>query len=375
MIPFTLKRFTLTSLMMLAAAGCGGQTPDEQPLVEDPQAEETWDAEQHATLASTVQGAYLFTQEKFGGNGRTCSTCHTLGTGTLTPSQVQAAWSRNHNDPLFRGVDSDTGDGAAYTKLLKDATFVVGVPLAANVRAANNPSPMAFLRRRTPSTLDAPRFDPVVMLDGREPNLQSQATHAIFGHAQGTRPPTDKELNSIVDFERVLFSSAKMANYAVTGQAPALPTGNTASEKRGAAFFAPNALCGSCHGGPLLNTMTAFNPEHSPAGTRFASAMVSELNFAGNPAQEWIFTNPDGTQTHVVSPDPGRALLTGNLQDLNKFRMVSLRNIKNTAPYFHDNSAKTLEAVMVQYKALADIFGIPMSAQDMADMTAYMKLL
>ena len=66
MNPFTLKRLqamTLSSFMMLAAAGCGGETaPDEQPVVEDPQAEEAWDAEQQATLGSTVLGAYLFTK-------------------------------------------------------------------------------------------------------------------------------------------------------------------------------------------------------------------------------------------------------------------------------------------------------------------------
>jgi hypothetical protein len=63
---FTLKRLqavTLGSFMMLAAVGCGNETtPDEQPVVEDPQVEETWDAEQYATVSSTVQGAFLFTK-------------------------------------------------------------------------------------------------------------------------------------------------------------------------------------------------------------------------------------------------------------------------------------------------------------------------
>ncbi|WP_224240076.1 cytochrome c peroxidase [Hyalangium gracile] len=377
MNPFSLKRFTLTSLMMLAAAGCGGPTtPDEQPQVEETEVEETWDAEQEATLASTVHGAYLFTKETFKGNGRTCATCHTLSTGGLTPAQAQAAWQRNRNDPLFRAIDSDAGDGKSYSRLLNDATVTVDVPMAPNIRLAANPTARTVkLRRGIPSTLDSPRFDPVVMWDGREPTLQSQAMHAIAGHAQGGRVPTQQELNALVDFEKVLFSSAKMAAYALTGTPPPLPAGKTASEKRGAAFFAPNAVCGHCHFGPLLNQMTEFNPQGLPAGTRFSSAGVSEGNLGANPPQEFIVTLPNGAEVPVLSPDPGLMLLTGDPAHYGVFKMVSLRNLKNTAPYFHDNSAKNLDQVMVQYKLLFDFLGVPLSQQDIADITAYMKLL
>jgi cytochrome c peroxidase len=187
--------------------------------------------------------------------------------------------------------------------------------------------------------------------------------------------PTNTELNSLVDFEKALFSSAKMLNYAVTGTPPPLPTGTTASEKRGAAFFAPTGLCGSCHGGPLLNTTTEFNPVGAPPGSHLASAGVTEVNLGGYPVQEYIVTNPDGSETHVTSPDPGLMLLTGNPAFAGVFKMVSLRNLKNTAPYFHDNSAKTLEQAMVQYKILFGILGVPLSDADIVDITAYMKLL
>jgi cytochrome c peroxidase len=286
------------------------------------------------------------------------------------------AYARNHHDPLFRAIDSDDGTGASYSQLLNNATVTVDVAMAPNVRLASNPTARTVkLRRGVPSVLDSPHFDPVVMWDGREPTLQSQALHAIAGHAQGGRVPSNKELNSLVDFEKVLFSSAKMLTYAVTGRPPALPTGKTASEKRGAAFFAPTGLCGSCHGGPLLNETTEFNPMGVPAGFHFGGVAVSEVNLAGNPAQEYIVTNPDGTETHVVSPDPGLMLVTGNPALANAFKMVSLRNLKNTAPYFHDNSAKTLDDVMVQYKILVQLLGVPLSDQDVADITAYMKLL
>ncbi len=378
--PFTLKRFqavTLSSVLMLAVAGCGEDvTPDEQPEVEPQMQEEAWDAEQHATLASTAYGALLFGKETFKGNGRTCATCHTAGTGTISPAQVKAAFQRNPRDPLFRALDSDDGTGASYSQLLNNATVTVEVPLPPNVKLAANPTATKVkLRRGIPSTLDSPRFDPVIMLDGREPNLQSQAKNAILGHAQAQRQPTTTELNALVDFEKVLFSSLKMANYAATGTPPALPPGNTDSEKRGRAFFEPTAACGVCHSGALQNELSPFNPFGLPPGVRMSTAAVSELNLANNPVQEYLVSGPDGSTVSVVSPDPGFMLVTGMPFHANAFKMVSLRNVKNTAPYFHDNSAKDLTQLMTQYQIFFNILGTPLTQQNVTDIIAYLKLL
>jgi cytochrome c peroxidase len=134
-------------------------------------------------------------------------------------------------------------------------------------------------------------------------------------------------------------------------------------------------MCGSCHGGPLLNTATEFNPRGQPAGTRFTSAGISEFNLGLNPLQIFVVTQPDGTKTTVSSPDPGLMLITGNPADANFFKMVSLRNLKNTAPYFHDNSAMTIEQVMLHYSVLFAYLGTPLSPQDVLDITAYLKRL
>ena len=56
-----------------------------------------------------------------------------------------------------------------------------------------------------------------------------------------------------------------------------------------------------------------------------------------------------------TSSDPGRALLTGfvggpgPLDDWDKFDVPGLRGISRTAPYFHNNSAATLEEVVDHY--------------------------
>jgi cytochrome c peroxidase len=66
---------------------------------------------------------------------------------------------------------------------------------------------------------------------------------------------------------------------------------------------------------------------------------------------------PNGTKMRRTSSDPGRALLTGfvggppPLDDWNKFDVPGLRGISRTAPYFHNNSAATLEEVVDHYIA------------------------
>jgi hypothetical protein len=64
---------------------------------------------------------------------------------------------------------------------------------------------------------------------------------------------------------------------------------------------------------------------------------------------------PAGTIVRRRSSDPGRALHTGFVggpppfDDWNKLDVPGLRGIRNTAPYFHNNSADTLEEVVDHY--------------------------
>ena len=122
-----------------------------------------------------------------------------------------------------------------------------------------------------------------------------------------------------------------------------------------------------------------------PAGQRFISVGVSEFNNPSNPIREFIFNKGTLDEFHLFSPDPGRALVTGvtpandpTIEHVNAFKISALRGIRRTAPYFHDNSAKTLEDVAGHYAAFfAVVTGgvIVLDAQDLADMVAYMKLL
>ena len=72
-----------------------------------------------------------------------------------------------------------------------------------------------------------------------------------------------------------------------------------------------NGACAACHSGPMLNQTNEFLPVPVPPGTRFISVNVSEFNVAHNPVRNFIFKDPNGVETIVPSPDPGRALITG----------------------------------------------------------------
>ena len=63
----------------------------------------------------------------------------------------------------------------------------------------------------------------------------------------------------------------------------------------------------------------------------------------------------------------------------NFFKILPLWGVRDTAPYFHDNSAKTLEDVAEHYAFYffnsPSTPGFVFTAQDQADVVAFLKLL
>jgi cytochrome c peroxidase len=360
-------------------------------------------AHSQQTSVSEREGKRLFTAETFGGNGRTCATCHSLDTGTVSPQDAQERLRKNFRDPLFLFDGSDDGQGNGFSRMLADATILVKIPLPPNVRLADDPARFVILRRGIPSTHNTPALDPVLMLDGREPDLVTQARHAIENHAQNTKPLADSDLRLIADFQLTddFFSSPALAKLAPGTLEETLPQGSTDSEKRGRRFFVSSPIegdgkkgaCAACHSGPMLNQTDKFLPVPVPPGTRFISVM-SEFNAARNPLRQFLFTI-DGSEIPVMSPDPGRALVTGLVvlpplvgpppagvfTNLNAFKIPSLWGVRKRAPYFHDNSAKTLEDVAAHYTRFFLSLPVPeevkirLTKQDEADIVAFLKLL
>ncbi|MET0208817.1 MAG: hypothetical protein ABW220_07220, partial [Burkholderiaceae bacterium] len=254
---FTTTTRALFTLVVLGLSACGGGGGDPPPL-ERPPADSPEEAQAIEELLRPglpaliafrkpefaeldfLGGRRLFERETFAGNGRTCLTCHSRATGTVSPQDAQHRHASDPADPLFLADGSDDGQGTGATRMLKDATVLVRIALPANVSLANDLTARSVvLRRGIPSTLNTPALDAVLMQDGRQPDLLAQAHGAIADHAQAKRTPRHDELQRIAAFQHTpaFFSSLPTMKFAYLGVEPGLPDGRTDAEKRGRRFF------------------------------------------------------------------------------------------------------------------------------------------
>ena len=139
--------------------------------------------------------------------------------------------------------------------------------------------------------------------------------------------------DAIATYERSLLSINSRFDSFLCGNSSAL----TAGEQVGYRLF-KNYGCAACHQG-------------SGAGGNMYQRMGLFGNYFGD------------RPTPATPADRGRFNVTGNPADMHVFKVPSLRNVVQTAPYFHDGSAPSLEsaiAVMARYQLgrnipLADI--------------------
>src|SRR5262245_54653134 len=91
------------------------------------------------SVGNRKDGKRLFERETFDGNGRTCLTCHSHDTGTVSPQDALARFLSNPRDPLFVHDGSDDGLGHGVTRMLKDATILMTIPLPPNIILKDDP--------------------------------------------------------------------------------------------------------------------------------------------------------------------------------------------------------------------------------------------
>ena len=351
--------------------------------------------------------------EDLGGNGRACADCHMATDNfQLSPASVETRfrllqWQRRFDpdadDPLFRPIDADdfrtNGDSAAdFSNLRQNGLVRITFPLPPNMRlidpATNAASDETFVDvwRSVPTVNDVALTGPDggiawlrgpnqrggYQLDARATTLQEQALGALVNHAQIQIAPPPELLDDLSSFQRMLFTNhrVRILADAVRANTEPLPDPDprlTPLEEEGKAVF--TRACSQCHGGPGQSTPQATL--HVPPGPviRFHRIM-SQCPRPVDPAGRFVFeacrpglarnartyeielsapTAPAGTKVRRTSSDPGRALLTGFVggpapsDDWEKFDIPALRGISRTAPYFHNNSAATLEEVVDHY--------------------------
>jgi cytochrome c peroxidase len=150
---------------------------------------------------------------------------------------------------------------------------------------------------------------------------------------------------SIACFERTMLSGGSRCDEFLNGKTSTL----TAAERRGKdLFFSEKLACSQCHGG---------------------------FNFTN-----YAFENNGLYEDY---PDPGRFRLTGKEADRALFKVPTLRNAGVTAPYMHDGSLPTLEAVVEHYNGGGKdhphksqlIKPLNLTNQEKTDLIAFLKTL
>jgi len=367
-----------------------------------------------AELEHKLNGKKLFEKETFGGNGRTCRTCHSKRTGTLTLVDVQRIIEKADPNDAFLIHDALDDDGVGTTRVQTHGTIRLTIPLPPWISLADDPGAThVTVFRGIPSTRNTPALDPVLLHDGRAPTLQEQALGAIHDHYQNTIEPTTEQLDAIAEFQRTdahFFSSPALRKFARTGSPPELPRGITPAEKRGRTFlvdapFNPpskRGICALCHGGPMLNMVneahSTFSGGSPPPGARFINTGVTIVNGPSNPIRTWVVSDGINPVVTVRSPDVGLLLdptpstpppsILPRAFFAELFKIPTLWGVKDTAPYFHDNGAKTLRDAVAHYQRFfnfteaQDPVGsrslgglIVLTDNDVDDIVAYLELL
>jgi cytochrome c peroxidase len=190
-----------------------------------------------------------------------------------------------------------------------------------------------------PTEMDLPIVEAVARVAGDASYVQAFA--AVFGGA-----PSEVALRqALASFVRTLVSGDSPYDRHLRGDASAL----SPAAKRGEALFSSErAACFHCHPQQALTNEGFFN-----------------------------------NGSYAEGGDPGRQAITGRSGDLGKFKTPGLRNVAVTAPYMHDGSLPTLEAVIDQYakggrghpSTDPQIEPLQLTAAEKADLLAFLHSL
>lgn len=354
-------------------------------------------------------------------NSRTCFSCHrgaanNFGMGSTFPLSSRIAG----NDALFTGLEADTAGDPDGMHNLDQFGLVRIRPNRFNPqRPESDPFRKVLTWRKTPQLINI-AFAQSFLVDGRGRVLFEADRGAIFAHTQGGDDCFDDlfSLSQEADMEAFQFGLVSDPRllalrdpndplHDTLAHDPfyTVPV-HTLAQKRGQEVF--KTSCMTCHSTPNvfnnLDNVEALGPDQALRPVNYPAFAPStgrsfDIGVAEQNAHHLRFTSPDGnggfetvvlplarddgsTAMLPVTFDVGLAATTARYDDVGRFKVPQLRDVKDNAPYFHDNSAATLDAVINyfnsdQYNQSKDgrRYPIHLSAQQRSDLRAFLEVL
>lgn len=369
-------------------------------------------------------GLFEGPSQVFGGtvvsNGRTCFTCHRGQSEHLGLPAGRVIDSVPLSDPLFTGIEADAqGDPDAFHNL-SELGLLKYRPNRFNPQRPQSDAFRKVFGWRKSVRLVNTGFGHGFLTDGRGRVMFETARGAAFSHTQSSDERFD-DLFSVAqgqDIEAFLFGDATLSDprlqalrdpehplrEEITTQPFYTVPVTTAAQARGQKVFEqqcftchdmPNVFSSRAHVDALGNGDRPDNfPPWAPAVGKLFNIGVSERNAHG-----LRFTEPDGNggfapivvplvdgqgtvHQYTLDMDIGLAGTTGRWEDRGRFKVPQLRELVELAPYFHDNSAATLEEVVDYFNSDAynqsldgQRYPVKLNAQQRADLLEFLKIL
>ena len=311
-------------LLALLAAGHAAAA-DWQPLPDTAPAP----ADNPTTEAKVELGKMLYMDPRFSSTGTvSCNSCHNIMEGGEDSRAVSM------------GVHGKTGGRNAPTvwnSAFHSVQFWDGRAASLEDQAKGpvaNPVEMGMSDVET-------AMDRVRAIPGYRPYFEQ-----AFGKDSMT---VENAAKAVAAFERTLITPNSPYDRYIKGDKQAM----TEQQVRGMNTFA-EAGCTGCHSGAAFN-----GPEMKPGEGFYAKFPT--------------FTDNTYVSGYKLADDKGRQDVTGKTADENMFRVQTLRNITDTAPYFHNGSVNDLhEAVRIMAKTQLNR---DLADNEVDDMVAFLAAL
>jgi cytochrome c peroxidase len=280
---------SVLGILALVAAAVGQQPPPPPaaPMTIDPPAglpPVPVPKDNPVTAAKVELGKMLYFDKRMSKDKTiSCATCH----------DPKKGWAER--EPTSKGIDKQVGERNAPTVI--NAAYMTSMFWDGRAKdleeqalgPIQNPIEMGMKMELVTDEL------------GKIPEYQKR-----FKEVFGTEVTKEGIAKAIATFERTILSGDSPYDRHEAGDQKAL----NEAQQRGLDIFMNTGQCSTCHTPPVFSNGRFYNA---------------------------------GVDADKKKPDDGRKKVSNNEKDRGAFRVPHLRNVADTAPYFHDGSASKLE--------------------------------